>query len=334
MSIHHRKPSLTMADLEESMCYSLGEYPFHSNSTLSVKEANEIVKFEGLCQDAEIEDVFTGRDENMMLRRSSIHGTSISYIDDSINKFSVINIRHKRRHSSYNPRNRKIHRDAHANLEEYLIQLEQHTNPKLAKRSDIVNTLLEFHASYEISLAASSQPDVSYGLQYSCPVLSYLHDSDEDSVEIQIVKKPSLHHECQVKGFNASSRSLHQCDEDDCSDSPVEDLEDNRWMESEYTFELPEMTELDQTSYLRKRRKSHSYQVLQRRLSSESHLSVLRGLMQKDGEEFYTHDGLLDPDNTSMLNPTIPSIESSNNSSLQRETDSIQSLKNTYARVA
>jgi hypothetical protein len=119
----------------------------------------------------------------------------------------------------------------------------------LAKRSDIVNTLLHFLTSYEISLAASSQPDVSYGLKYSCPVLSYLHDSDEDSVEIQIVKIPSLHHECQVKDFSQSSRSLHQCDEGDCLDSPVEDLEDNRLMESEYTFELPGMTEFDQTSY-------------------------------------------------------------------------------------
>jgi hypothetical protein len=56
--------------------------------------------------------------------------------------------------------------------------------------------------------------------------------------------------------------------------------------------------------------------------------------MQKDREEFYTHNGLRDPDNTSMLNPTIPLIESPNSSSLHRETDSIQSLKNTYARVA
>jgi hypothetical protein len=56
------------------------------------------------------------------------------------------------------------------------------------KVSSMVNTLLDFHSSFEISLASASRQD----LHLSCPVLSYVYDSDDDSIEINKAKRPSL----------------------------------------------------------------------------------------------------------------------------------------------
>jgi hypothetical protein len=160
-------------------------------------------------------------------------------------------------------------------MEEYLVQFQQNKNHKLKKRSGIVNALLDFHASYELSFAASSQLDVNLGVQCSCPVSSYLQDSDEDSVEVLIVKRPTLHHEYHSKHDNESSRSIHHSGVEDFEVPPEEGSDLHcRLMESDYTLEIPEMMEPEQPTLHRMRRKPHSYQVLERSLSSESPLSV------------------------------------------------------------
>jgi hypothetical protein len=302
-----------------------------SISTLSgYKEKSQIVVFEQLCHDAEVDDVLSKRRESMILRRSSIHGDFISYRNDFKDKYNPINTRRRRCHSSYNPRNRKTHRVAHVDLEEYLTQCTQTKNHhyKKLERSNIVNTLLDFHASFEISLAASSQPDVSLGLQYSCPVLSYLQDSDDDSVEVRIMKRSSLLHK--------SSGSLRQHQEDDF-DIDTDDESVSQFMESEYIIEIPEMMEPEPLTSFGKQRRPHSYQILNNRLSSDSPLSVLRDLMQKEKEPSLLQPQELEDNigTTSTLSSRIHPLNSQTSSVSPCERDCTRSLsQNPYAPVA
>jgi hypothetical protein len=73
--------------------------------------------------------------------------------------------------------------------------------------------------------------------------------------------------------------------------------------------------------------------VLERRLSSESPLSVTRALMQKDGEEFNLQ-GQEDLDEASIFSANRPSLDSQNSGPLQREDDCTESSTNPCARVA
>jgi hypothetical protein len=152
-----------------------------------------------------------------------------------------------RRHSSFNPRNRQINRDDHTKIEDYLFQK---INREISFR---VNNLLNFHSSFEISLEALSWNDSFSALHFSCPVLSYMHDTDEDSIDIQIAKRPTL-----VSATNGSRN--------------FENLNDNHVIALEFNDRIIEPTcqvqRLDKENYSTfqhgKRRNSHSCRRLER----------------------------------------------------------------------
>jgi hypothetical protein len=279
MTMQRREVSLSSSDLDvvqnsEIICQD----PI---PVMSYRDQHGI--FEVMYQDAEVQDeINQQRRGRAASRRVSMHAMS------SQKNATCINVhRHIRCHSSFNPRNRQAHRDAHYQLEEYF--LEQGN----IQRSSLVSTLLDFHSSFELSIAAGMH-DISPSLHFSCPVLSYMHDSDEDSVEMSMAKRSSL---MLVTNGNESIESLNY--NSDNTEGVLIDSEEPR-LETEYVIEMSEDSKAFNLQP-EKRRKRPSYITLERRLSTESHLAVLKSLIVGDNEDLST-----EPENeASNTEPTI-----------------------------
>ena len=255
----------------------------NSLDDLHDKEQQRI--FEVLYQSVEITNELTA-EHGFITRRASMH--CISNLQPSSS-----HERPCRRHSSFHSRNRQAHRIDHSNIEEHLLQQR---NRELTCR---VNNLLNFHSSFEISLEASSWHESIPALHFSCPVLSYMHDSDEDSIEIRMAKRPSL---ISVTNGSRNFENLNDISVDDpvindiSVDNPViNDISaDNPVI---ITFDLnDQLTEpvngtqtLNTVSYSSsrhgKRRNRLSYARLERRLATESHLTVFKSLIGNDIED-------------------------------------------------
>jgi hypothetical protein len=254
MTNQDRKGSLTMADLESMNSYDLNG-PSKSHHDLNY----EI--FEEICQDAELDDnndVSRGR--NRMSRRSSISGPRQEESGNLSN--STSDTIRRRRHSTYNPRNRKAHRDAHSKVKELI---SNWNDKNYSRRNSFVSNLMDFNLSYEVSMAVSKH-DVSPALNFSCPVLNYLREDDEDSIELRMTKRPSLISEREPVD---SSMSWESFKDDGESELPQD-------VRIEYIMQLPSMDDKPRLSKGKRRQKPHSYKLLERRLSAESPMSVIK----------------------------------------------------------
>lgn len=260
---HQSGLSLVQLKNRQAIEYGGFEYSFEDLHHSSTEQQQ---RFESFCQEAEIQDDICNRRGRNTTRRASMQNTS--YHEAT----SVVDMKRHRRHSTFNPRNRQAHRDAHADFEDYML----HQRNK--QRSSIVSTLMDFHSSFEISLAASFRKDVKPALYFSCPVLSYMHDSDEDSIEIRKVKRSSL---ISNPKENENYEYL-----DDCSDSDSDISFDvsSQPKQAEYVVD---MSESDDFPCLqpRKRRQRHSYKELERRLSTESHLAILKSFIMSETDD-------------------------------------------------
>jgi hypothetical protein len=260
---HQSGVSLVQLKNRQALEYGF-EYSFEDLHHTSSTEQHRI--FESLYQEAEIQDVICNRRGRNTTRRASMQ--NISYHEAA----TSVGVKRYRRHSTFNPRNRQAHRDTLADFQDYML------HQRNRQRSSIVSTLLDFHSSFEISMVASFRKDVKPALYLSCPVLSYMHDSDEDSIEIRRVKRSSL---ISNPKENQNFEYLDDCIE---SDSDISFDVSSQPKQQEY---IVDMSEIEGFPCLRprKRRQRHSYKELERRLSTESHLAILKSFIMSETDE-------------------------------------------------
>jgi RNA polymerase-binding transcription factor DksA len=237
----------TMSDLDTQ---------YHGyNHTEKEEDLSEI--FEDICQDAEVEDGMELR-RNRASRRSSMSGIGDYYCDDT----GVDIPTHRRRHSTFNPRDRKSHRDAREEVKEHLISVQDESH---VQRRISVNSLMDFNLCLDIAMAASIE-DLSPALEISCPVLSYMSVNDDLLDDTIKSKRPSL---ISVSETNAIANLKGARTTENEYDIP--------YPKAEYTVELPQSEEFENV-FKEKPRKRHSYKVLEQRLSLESPGTVIKGL--------------------------------------------------------
>lgn len=133
------------------------------------------------------------------------------------------------------------------------------------RRSSIVDNLLDFN----LSIGATS----SITMQLSCPILSYMNDDEEDSVDLRQVKRPSLVSVVEDCVNEAQHEEGWESLEADGSALPM----DAHFQTREYQFELPPVDDSDRSKKKQLKRRRHSYQMLEQRLSeSQSPLDILK----------------------------------------------------------
>mmetsp|Transcript_6309 Transcript_6309/g.10451 ORF Transcript_6309/g.10451 Transcript_6309/m.10451 type:complete len:290 (-) Transcript_6309:136-1005(-) len=179
-----------------------------------------------------------------------------------------------RRHSSYDVRQPESSYNHHLQMKEYLDSMEEDSK----ERQNFVAALLDFNMSVNMaSLSDLSMMDKSPAMHYSCPVLSYMNDDEEDSIELLVYK---MEHDgnsglkkrnalCIVEEQEASWESLN--DESDPI-LPLDDGNDSR----EYQIEMKPLE--PDTKPRPKRRRPASCKVLSDKLAHQHPQQVLRSL--------------------------------------------------------
>ena len=269
--IYERKASMTMADLE-----AIHEWEHCTHQESSGKYSEHSGIFEEICQEAETDDHLDTMHTTPSTRQPRRRSLSGSDELDNMPPPEIRNL-HQRRHSSYESRTRSAHRETHAELKEHLDRLEDKHH---LRRASFVNNLLEFNLSFEISMNSFSDNGTMHSpaLAFSCPVLSYMHDEEEDSVELNLLRRPSL---VSVRE-NSREESWESLKGHDETELP----EDGHGESTEYYIELPPLEEA--TKPTGKRRRSHSYKMLEKRLQLESSIEVIKSFNRKENSaNFY-----------------------------------------------
>lgn len=266
----NRKASMTMADLE-----AIHEHDkFVSNNPAVAKYSEYSEIFEDLCHEAEQDDdMHTSFGSQLSSgRRGSLTGC-VDDMDMDLPSAAVVNntieggqeefrMLHQRRHSSYEPRNRSFHRAQHQQVKEHLMKMEDKHH---LRRSSFVNNLLEFNLSVDVSMSDMGADAVSPAMHLSCPVLSYMNDDEEESIELRMVQRPSLVSVVEGEESQESWESLKDCG----TTTP----QDAHYESKEYIIELPPMEE---PKKIRPKRRRHSYKILEEKLLEGSPLDVLK----------------------------------------------------------
>ncbi|KAI2505626.1 hypothetical protein MHU86_8774 [Fragilaria crotonensis] len=167
--------------------------------------------------------------------------------------------RFARRHSSFEPRQA---------LQSYISHCEQ---KKLVKSSSVVQrvqcieSLLTFHDL--VSMVGANVMDESAGLLCSCPVLSYMNDEEEDSVDLvalrRIVRRRSSSSSSVVKEEGELWEFLRDLEDEPSADNRNQAL-----------------ASVDDESHhrVRKERRDPSYKILAKTLAMEGPQQVLHSL--------------------------------------------------------
>jgi hypothetical protein len=175
-----------------------------------------------------------------------------------------------RRHSSHELRQAYKSYSHHLQMKEYLDSMEVDSK----ERNNFVTALLEFNMSVNMaSLSDLSMMDKSPAMHYSCPVLSYMNDDEEDSIELMAyknqlnggLKRPGL------KSLEEQEGSWESLKDDDGESDPAVG-EDSK----EYEIEIQPLE--PDTKPRTKRRSTPSCKMLSDKLAHEHPLQVLRSL--------------------------------------------------------
>jgi hypothetical protein len=258
-----RQNSLTIEDLETmSQCQTgVDLYDMYL-------ENKQI--FDDICQDVEAEDELLLVKQGCINRRSSIPFSSFA-VDKTPNTS-----RRARRHSTFNSRNRMEHHDAHTNMKEWFISMN---DVDYERRSNFVNNLVELNLRYGTAMSASKY-EVSRTMDAPYPIFNYMND-DEDSVGIAMNKQSSLIYPSELKEKN-----------------DWETLNDTFSTDTfciEYAIEMPQI-EKPVLSLERNVRKPHSYKMLERRFSSESSVSAIKSFIAEEMTKFHQSSTALSTD--------------------------------------
>ena len=176
-----------------------------------------------------------------------------------------------RRHSSFESCQPLESYNAHQTMKDYLNSLED------TERSNFVESLLDFNLSVNMaSLSDMSMIDESPGLHLSCPVLSYMNDDEEDSIDLMTFKRN--------KGTKRSSLTILTEETEQSWESLNDDPVNESFQNSrEYVVEMkqlpPTIDDDEQKPQHTKRRRRRSCQTLAEQLSREHPQQVLQSLM-------------------------------------------------------
>lgn len=140
------------------------------------------------------------------------------------------------------------------------------------QRRTYVNRMLEFNLSVDASMFDSGE--TSPAVQLRCPVLSYMNDDEEDSIELMHVRRPSL---VSVIEERESAQEGWETLKDNISDTEQVKNEGR----FHYVLELPFITEEAITKIHRTKRR-HSYKVLDEKLIAQSPSDVLKAMSNVD----------------------------------------------------
>ena len=154
---------------------------------LKVQEHESI--FEDIVQELEQEDEDSLQKPQRRGSLQSVSTESSISVADLVKEPTTLCTRKKpRRHSTFHASDRRFHRKQHQEMKEHFLDCTNH------KRSSIIDGLFQFQLSVNMSMASMDNFEDNTGpsLYRSCPVLSYMNDEDEDSVELHRTKRPSL----------------------------------------------------------------------------------------------------------------------------------------------
>lgn len=174
-----------------------------------------------------------------------------------------------RRHSSHELRQANKSYSHHLQMKEYLDSMEADSK----ERNNFVTALLKFNISVNMaSLSDFSMMDKSPGMHYSCPVLSYMNDDEEDSIDLLVYKQ-------QQNGGGMRRASMQIAEEQEESWESLKDSESDSAISEgskEYIIDMQPL-EPDTKGRTKRRRKS-SCRMLSDKLATEPPQQVLRSL--------------------------------------------------------
>lgn len=303
MTKETRKASITIADLEAIHEHDLYEmyHPNKAGAEAAAAEAAATAEtsskysehseiFEDMCHEAEHEDMLSPTEGSAAAvnRRGSITGcsddmdllplvisttTGANTISASASTFAFRTL-HQRRHSSYESRNRSMHRIQHQQVKDHLSKMEDKHH---LRRASFVTNLLQFNLSVDMSMSAADfggganngyangMPGEmnmsSPAMHLSCPVLSYMNDVEEDSVELLQMKRPGYDDEDMIPSEQEGWETLN----DDGSALPIDGH--NAKTSKEYVVTLPPLEVEGPKKVGVPKRRRHSYKVLEEKLA-------------------------------------------------------------------
>lgn len=200
-----------------------------------------------------------------MLFHASISndGTNCDETESGVGEFESVRVKGSkmfaRRHSSFEPRQALQSYIAHCEMKEHF-----NSTPE-EQRAKCVESLLNFHDS--VNVMDFNFMEESAALHFSCPVLSYMNDEEEDSVDLVAFKR---------KLRRRSSTSVIKEEEElweflqDLEDEPTNFDADGKI--------LPAVDNEKPQLQLHKERRHPSYKVLARKLATESPEQILHSL--------------------------------------------------------
>lgn len=168
--------------------------------------------------------------------------------------------RFARRHSSFEPRQALQSYMAHGELMKLVKSLS------VVQRVQCIESLLTFHDL--VSMVGSNVMDESAGLLCSCPVLSYMNDEEEDSVDLVALRRI-------VRRRSSSSSSVVQ-EEGELWEF-LRDLEDEPSADNRNQALLASVGD-ESHHRVRKERRDPSYKILAKKLAMEGPQQVLHSL--------------------------------------------------------
>lgn len=245
--------SLSLLDIQD-------EPSTDTRTTDAYSENSQI--FEEIVASAVTE--YTSKKPRSALQRESSLRNSI---DAGVKgKASSIKRSSVRRHSSYCEIEREKTYKQHKRMKEYLNSLQDNSKSKVAKM------LLEFNSSMSMaSLDDVGIMNESLAMHYSCPVLSYMNDDEEDSVELT---------EHRMKGKKRLSMASISENSGETWETLLDDpMEDPFQNSKEYHMELKRVND-DFKKPRAKRRRPPSCLVLTQQLAAEGPQHVLRTFLQ------------------------------------------------------
>lgn len=219
---------------------------------------------------------------NAMPRPLMTRQASARVVSSTSNKEKPKGRKLPRRHSSYEPHQQRIIFQAHQDMKEAIEQQGRNT-------SSIITSLLEFNLSVNMASLSDLSLDKSPALHYSCPVLSYMNDDEEDSVELLTFKRGLKRNSNNLSVLKEETDEQRWETLDDDDDDAILDLTKldgkvtsnrrsscNRTsLKADYMIAIKPLEEDEKP---RTKRRKSSYKHLSERLSREHPQHVLRSL--------------------------------------------------------
>lgn len=251
-SANELEQSLTLLDIKDDPTPdSLKKTKYEQNSQV----------FEEIVEATDVE--FVSKEDGPALHRKFSVRNSINA--DSGRDTSPMKRSAMRRHSTYSEREPEKSYKQHKKMKEYLNSLEY------SHKTDVAKMLLDF--SMSINMASSrdlSFMNESLAMHYSCPVLSYMNDEEEDSVELTEHKMKGLKRH-SMDSIGEGSEQNWETLNDDPSDDTFQSSE-------EYHMELKKDDDEFEKPRAKKRRPP-SCLVLSQKLASDGAQKVLRSFI-------------------------------------------------------